>query len=71
MLDNNKVFDKSKSCSLKHYDFISILYTTAICTNRFHTWRWIEAKDGNYTLIDGEWVIDTNKNGKKDANEVF
>lgn len=35
-----------------------------------HTWRWIEAKDGNYTLIDDEWVIDTNKNGKKDTGEV-
>ena len=67
-VDNNKVLT-NQNHAVKAYDSFNTVYNCYM-HKPVHTWRWIEAKDGNYTLIDGEWVIDTNKNGKKDANEV-
>ena len=55
--------------AVKAYDSFNTVYNCYM-HKPVHTWRWIEAKDGNYTLIDDEWVIDTNKNGKKDTGEV-
>ena len=67
-VDNNKVLI-NQNHAVKAYDSFNTVYNCYM-HKPVHTWRWIEAKDGNYTLIDGEWVIDTNKNGKKDAGEV-
>ena len=67
-VDNNKVLI-NQNHAVKAYDSFNTVYNCYM-HKPVHTWRWIEAKDGNYTLIDDEWVIDTNKNGKKDTGEV-
>ena len=67
-VDNNKVLI-NQNHAVKAYDSFNTVYNCYM-HKPVHTWRWIEAKDGNYILIGDKWFIDNNKNGVIDEEET-